>query len=132
MAPVSLMRLSLLRFCYALLPFGLGMQIFPRLFSVTASAPFYEGVVDVVLAALALLSVIGLIAPVRMLPILVFEVVWKLLWFAAVLLPRGLAGDLDETIIANLLPMGLVLPFIFIIPWRRFAGDVAAHTDRWR
>jgi len=132
MAPVSLVRLTLLRLCYAFIAFGLGVQILPRLFSVTANAPFNEGVVDVMLAALAILCVLGLIAPLRMLPLLVFEVVWKVLWFAAIALPRWIEGSLDDAIMTNLVAIGLVLPYILIIPWRRFAQDVAANRDRWR
>ena len=132
MAPISLTRLYLLRLCYAFLAFGMGVQMLPRLLGATANAPFYEGVVEVMLAALALVALMGLIAPLRMLPILVFEVVWKLLWFAAVVFPRWLDGSLDETIIANLFPIGLVLPYILIIPWRRFAQEVVSTADRWR
>ena len=132
MSDISLLRLYLLRGCYLLLAVGLGVQVFPRLMSVTANFSFYGGVVDVMLAALAVTSIIGLFAPIKMLPILLFEIVWKVLWFAVVLIPRWRAETLDETLIANIFPIALVLPFIVVFPWRYAIREVQYNTDRWR
>jgi len=132
MYDISLVRLYLLRGCYLLLAVGLGVQLFPRLISVTATYPFYEGVVDVMLGALAITSIIGLFAPIKMLPILLFEIVWKVLWFAAVLVPRWRSETLDETMVANIFPIALVVPFIVVFPWRHAFREFKNNTDRWR
>lgn len=132
MQEYSLFRLYLLRICYAFLAFGLGIQLYPRLLSVTATAPFNEGVVDVMLGALSLLAFIGLAAPIRMLPLLVFEVAWKVIWFAAVAVPQWLAGAITEDTLQNLFAIGLVVPYILIIPWRRFFELTLKDVERWR
>ena len=132
MAELSLFRLYLLRIGYGFLAFALGAQIYPRLLGATAAAPFNEGVVDVMLAALAILALLGLIAPMRMLPVLVFEVVWKSVWFAAVVLPQWLGEGLTADTQANLFAIALVVPYILIIPWGRFLASVGAERARWR
>lgn len=46
-----------------------------------------EGVVVCLLAAMSLLAFLGPRYPIRMLPILLFEVAWKEIWIAAVAIP---------------------------------------------
>ncbi|MBL4790450.1 MAG: hypothetical protein JKY60_15885 [Kordiimonadaceae bacterium] len=132
MSDISLVRLNLLRGCYLLLAIGLGVQVFPRLISVTAAYPFYEGVVDVMLGALAITSIIGLFAPIKMLPLLLFEIIWKVLWFVAVLITRWRGGTLDERMVANIFPIALVVPFIVVFPWGYAVRELRNNTDRWQ
>ena len=42
--------------------------------------PLFEGVETCMLVALSLLSFLGLRYPIKMLPILLFEIGWKLIW----------------------------------------------------
>ena len=93
-----------------------------------------RGVVRSVLGAVALLSVLGIRYPVRMLPLLFFELVWKSIWVLSFGLPLWSAHRLDagtgETMQACL--MGVVL-FPLVIPWRYvFTHYVKAPGDRWR
>jgi hypothetical protein len=46
-----------------------------------------EGTVECMLVAMSLLALLGLRYPVRMLPILLFEVAWKLVWLCAIAAP---------------------------------------------
>jgi len=101
-------------------------------FATTAAGVRYRDRTDVMLAALALLCLLGLIAPIRMLPVLVFEVVWKLLWFAAVVLPQWLADGLTPETEANLFAIALVVPYVLIIPWGRFFAQIGLDRERWR
>ncbi len=52
--------------------------------------------VAVLLTAMSLLAFLGLRYPVRLVPILLFEVVWKLIWLGVVALPAALAGTVDD------------------------------------
>jgi hypothetical protein len=90
-----------------------------------------------VLGAFALLAVVGIRYPIKMLPLLFFEFVWKFIWVVALGLPLLLSGGLDpnvsfggtETLINCLL--GIVLVPL-VVPW----GYVLEHYlrapgDRW-
>jgi hypothetical protein len=63
------------------------------------------------------LSLIGLFQPLRMLPLLLWEMVWKLIWLARVALPQLLTGDMDPGVAANLFPVGLVGIILLTMPW---------------
>jgi len=128
----KLTRLYLIRALYLLLAIGLSVQLWPLLLGPIATEPVYESIITAILSALALVSFIGLIAPLRMLPILLFEIVWKVTWLITVALPRWQSGNLTEEFGAQLFAIGMVLPFVIIFPWRYFFAQVGSHRDRWR
>ncbi|WP_027833943.1 hypothetical protein [Maritalea myrionectae] len=132
MKPVSLLRLYLLRGCYLLLLVGLSIQIVPDLFGPVVTMPMMDGVVTAMLSALAVLSILGLFAPLFMLPLLWFELCWKLLWVLFVALPRWQTGTMDEGTIEVLFACAFVVPFVFIIPWRYAIARYLAALDPWR
>ncbi len=93
-----------------------------------------KSVVRSVLGALSLLALLGIRYPLRMLPLLFFELAWKIIWVIAYGLPLWSTGALDagtsETLFACV--MGLVLVPI-AIPWRYVHWHyVKAAGDRWR
>lgn len=124
MKPLSPVRMALLRGCYLLMLAGLGLTVWPSIILESASLPLMDGVVNAVLGALALLSLLGLWAPLKMLPLLVFEVSWKLIWALSVAVPRALDGALDTGTIETLFASALAIPFVFIIPWRNFLAGL--------
>jgi hypothetical protein len=90
-----------------------------------------------VLGATALLAVLGIRYPLKMLPLLFFEFVWKTIWILLFGLPLLLSGGLDpnvsfggtETLIACLvgvvlvplaMPWGYVLEQYFKAPGARW------------
>ena len=87
-----------------------------------------DSVVISLLGGFALLAVLGLRYPLKMLPLLFFEFVWKFIWVLALGLPLLLSGQLDpnvsfggtETLINCLL--GIVLVPL-VTPW----GYVLEH-----
>jgi hypothetical protein len=93
---ISAPRLWLLRACYLLLVVGLATKFWPVVFSDIASLPRMDGIVTSLLSAMGLLAVIGLFRPVRMLPLLLFEVAWKVVWVIAVAVPNWQHGTLDD------------------------------------
>ena len=74
-------RLNLMRGGYLLMAIGTFIVKGPMLLQVS-SLPAIEGAQLCILIALALLALLGVRYPIGMLPILMFEVLWKVLWLA--------------------------------------------------
>lgn len=130
---VSLWRLYALRAAYLLIVVGLGIEIWPGIIHHAKPWTLMQGVVNCMLGAMSALAILGLRHPLRMLPLLFFEMTWKALWLVVVALPLWSAGPMDagtsETVFACL--MGVVFPIV--IPWRYvFANYVTGRGDRWR
>jgi hypothetical protein len=66
---------------------GLAIVKLPLLIQDAASLPVMDGVVTCVLTAMSLLAFLGLRYPVRMPPIPLLEVAWKVLWIAVIAIP---------------------------------------------
>jgi hypothetical protein len=126
-------RLNLMRVGYLVLGVGLAIVKWPVLLQELHLLPVMDGVVAALLTAMSLLAFLGLRYPVRLLPILLFESAWKLIWIAAVAIPSLVAGDMDtatrEVLYRNL----WVVIILAVIPWgyvwKRY---VRAPGDRWR
>lgn len=133
MDEVSVVRLYVLRATYLLLVVGLGTTIWPLLLGSPEAAEHFRGVTWCLLSTVALLALLGLRYPLKLLPLLVFELIWKATWLITIGLPRQSTGQLEgafrETWFATL--MGLVI-FALAIPWgylvRRYIREPG---DRW-
>ena len=133
MSEVSTVQLYLLRGMYLLIAMGLGITVWPSIVAPHHSVANESTVILAMLGALSVLCALGLRYPLKMLPILLFELLWKLIWvFFA--LRMWLAGGLDEyaseTLFACLI--GVVLVPI-VMPWGYvFAHYVRAPGESWR
>ncbi len=92
-----------------------------------------HGVANSLLAALSALMALGIRYPLQMLPLLLFELLWKTIWLVAIALPLWYAHQLDaetmETVQACL--MGVILCPL-VIPWPYvLANYVKNPGDRW-
>ena len=85
--PVSLPRLYFLRLGYLVIAVGIALTKWPLLVNHPQPWPLFEGVVTSMLVALSLLWFLGVRYPLKMLPVLLFELGWKLIWTATVVLP---------------------------------------------
>lgn len=125
------LRLNLMRGGYLLMAVGLVLVKWPLLLQ-AASLPLIEGAMVCILTAVSLLAFLGLRYPIAMLPILVFEVLWKVLWFAVVALPHLLANSFDAPFETFLFSMLFVIPIILVTPWdfvwKRY---VTTPGERW-
>ncbi len=129
---LSLLRLHLTRGGYLLMGLGLALVKWPLLPEAHAQ-PVYEGVVTCLLSAVGVLALLGLRHPVKLLPLLLLEVAWKLVWLIAVALPKYVAGDLDAASQDVLVNCSLVVVIIAVTPWRHvWRHYVLASGDRWR
>ena len=132
MDEVSPLRLNILRAAYALLVVGIGAMILPVMID---HAPSARGVVPSLIGAVGLLALIGLRHPLAMLPLLMFEFAWKLLWLLVFGLPQWMSGQGPAATFAedwfNILFGVVLMPLVIPWPhvWRRF---VKAPGERWR
>jgi hypothetical protein len=129
---VSTLRLYLMRGLYLLITVGLGSMIWPLMFN---HKPWdvMHGVAMSLLAALSALMALGIRYPIKMLPLLLFELLWKAIWLIAIALPLWRANQLDaetmETVKACL--MGVVICPL-VIPWGYVLRNyVLKRGDRW-
>ena len=95
--------------------------------------PLMNSVVGSLLAAVAVLAAVGIRYPLQMLPVLLFEIVWKSIWLIAVALPLWSANQIDartwETV-KDCLGGAILIP---LIPWRYVVSQyVTKPGDRWR
>jgi hypothetical protein len=134
---VSLVSLYLLRVAYFVLAVGLGLTVWPAVIGHVAWAPSlspWNGIADSLLAGLSLLAFLGLRYPLKMLPLLLFEMVWKTIWLLGVALPMWsshspIPDDMAQTIQACL----MIVVFPFLIPWRYvFITFAQQNGDRWK
>lgn len=129
---LSLTRLHLMRAGYLLMGLGLAAVKWPLLPD-AHTLPLYEGVTLCLLTAMSLLAFLGLRHPVKLLPVLLFESAWKLLWLALVAVPRAASGDLDAGTSDLVFNCSLVVLILAVIPWRHvWRTYVQASGDRWR
>ena len=98
-AEVSLPRLYFLRLGYLVIAVGLALTKWPLIINHDRPWPLFEGVETCMLVALSLLAFLGLRYPLQMLPILLFELAWKLIWVAVVVLPLWLANRVGPHIV---------------------------------
>jgi hypothetical protein len=128
-------RLNVLRIGYLVLGLGLALVKWPLFFQNggLGSLPVFEGVVAALLTAMSLLAFLGLRYPRQLLPLLVFESLWKLIWLAAVGVPHLLAGDMDAQMRDVFFTVLLVVVILAVIPWRYAVGQyVTKQGDPWR
>ncbi len=130
---LSTRRLNVMRVGYAFMAIGLAIVKWPVLLQHAPSLPVSEGVVACLLTAMSLLAFLGLRYPVRMLPILLFETTWKVIWIAAVATPHLIAQDLDAARGDVLINCSFVVVIIAVIPWRyTWRRYVRTPGDAWR
>ncbi len=130
MTEVSNIRLYVLRATYLLIVVGLGTEIWPLILH---HALTMRSATSSLLAGISVMAAIGIRYPLQMLPLLIFEFVWKSIWLVAIAYPVWAAHQMDadtmESVKACL--MGVILMPI-VIPWRYvLANYVTKHGDRW-
>ena len=113
---LSPFRISVMRGGYLVMGVGLLLVKWPQLPD-AHTLPLYEGVTLSLLTAMSVLAFIGAFRPVRMLPVLVFEVLWKVLWLSLVALPRTVAGDMGPAFVEVAVNCSLLVVIAAAVPW---------------
>ncbi|MBI2169243.1 MAG: hypothetical protein HYU28_07050 [Actinobacteria bacterium] len=121
---VSPARLNLLRGAYLLTFAFLGFQVWPKIISGGQAWEPLEGVAVSFYAALSALCLLGARNPLAMLPLLVLQLFYKVVWLVAVWLPLRSAGAEPEMGIGQISLSALAGLFIVVavadlvaIPW---------------
>jgi hypothetical protein len=115
---VSRYRLYALRAAYAMITIFISTSVWPILVTRGTSVRHMHGVALALLCALAPVMLIGVWKPLQMLPAMLFEFAWKLIWVSAIGVPLWRAGMLDANTAATLKDCGVgVVICLVVIPW---------------
>ncbi len=133
-AEVSILRIYLLRLAYLILSVGLGIMMWPGILNPPMDLPHINTAARSLLGAITLLSLLGIRYPLKMIPLLLFEMLWKFIWLLAFALPRWSAGTMDPIMtdelysyILTVIILGLILPWTYI-----FKEYLRVPGDGWR
>jgi hypothetical protein len=129
---VSLVRLYVLR---AVALFFAVDGFFSKLPYLIHPDPASRGIIASMLAALWVSAFFTVRYPLRMMPIFLFELIWKTLWLIDYGLPQWLAGTGSPRLGRDLFEIGFFpIPIALIIPWgyvwRRYVGQSADRGHR--
>lgn len=116
------LRLFALRAGYALLVVGLGLTVWPQVLGRAEPSSLMSGVVRSMLAALSALAVVGLWRPLTMLPLLLFEVLWKAIWLVSIAWPLHVSGRMNAAAQETAWECLLAAIFVVVIPWEHVLG----------
>lgn len=120
---VSRVRLIMLRALYAFIAAGLLIFVWPGYVAKLPAPPHYQGVVLTMLAAFSILCAIGIRYPLQMLPILLWESLWKIMWLLLIALPGWMAGTMDAATVQTVYDCAGIILVLLVLPW----GYIARH-----
>ena len=127
---VSTFRLYLMRLLYLGNFVFLGLNVWPAIINHVGEWDPVKGVAFSFWAALSAWSAVGLRYPLKMLPLLLLQLLYKSIWLIAVYLPLRFAGV--STDLTRVMAIGVVVDLI-VIPWPYvLATYVTQRGDRWR
>jgi hypothetical protein len=130
---LSLIRLYTLRVAYFVMAAGLGTFIWPAVIHHSNELAIAKGAQLALLAGLGATAALGLRYPVKMLPILLFEMVWKVIYLIAFAWPLWSAHQVTAAVAEDIKAVAMVVIFVPLIPWRYvFAQYVMRRGDRWK
>lgn len=111
-------RIHCIRFLFLLMATFMGYFVWYNLLFQSADVPVPQTLARSLLAALALLSLLGVRYPIQMLPLMLYEVAWKTIWLLFIAFRAWLAGKWTPEI-ENLFHecIGIILAYVFM-PWR--------------
>jgi len=127
---VSIVRLYVLRALYLLNFALLGLDIWPDIIGQGGTWDPLTGVAFSFWGALSLLSALGLRYPLQMIPVLLLQFTYKLIWLVAVAVPQWEGVQSMELTDAMLI--GVVIDLV-VIPWPYvFRHYLMKQGDPWR
>ena len=127
---VSTFRLYLMRLLYLGNFVFLGLNVWPELINHVGAWDPVKGVAFAFWAALSTLSLLGVRCPLKMVPLLILQLLYKSIWVLAVALPMWSTFRSME--LTRIMGLGALVD-IAIIPWPYvLANYVKRGGDRWK
>ena len=116
---VPRVKIHLLRLLYLLMAVFLGIDAWSHIATFEGTWEPAAAAAWSIWAAYSLLAVLGLINPLKMLPLVLLEIVYKLIWLAVVAWPLWSAGELSGSSAQDMTYnfLWVLLPII-ATPWR--------------
>ncbi|MFM9935427.1 MAG: hypothetical protein ACKVOL_04430 [Novosphingobium sp.] len=125
--PVALWRINAMRFLFLLMALIMGSVVWRQLLFESADWDVMRGLAKAMLAALAMLSLVGVRCPLQMLPLMLYEILWKTVWLLGIALRAWLANKWTPELESLFFDcVGIVIAY-FIVPW----GFVWARYAAW-
>ncbi|GAA4023837.1 hypothetical protein GCM10022409_04660 [Hymenobacter glaciei] len=120
-----------LRTVYALMFFMLGQTVWTHIFTHQGPWESDNAMASSVWAAFSVLAGLGIVRPLKMLPILLLEIVYKGLWLLLVAYPLWRQGQLAGSAFEyqSAVFAGVLLP-ILAMPWRYVLSQYVYRTPR--
>jgi hypothetical protein len=132
MPEISLFRLYALRAAYLLIAAGLAATVWPLVINHSPQWPLMNSVVCSLLAAVSVLAALGIRYPLQMLPVLLFELLWKGIWLVAIALPLWSSNQIDARTWQTVTECLAAVVLIPLIPWRYVVAHyVTKPGERW-
>lgn len=127
---ITVLRLNLLRVLYLMNFLLLGLDAWPTLVSQGGGMDPVRGAAFSFWCALSLLCGLGLRYPLALLPLLLLQFFYKVIWLLAVALPQW--SGLQSAELTQAMLVGVVLDVI-VIPWPHVIRSyVFERGDRWK
>lgn len=131
--PVPLWQVNLLRVFYLLIALIMGSEQWSHLLGDVDDWTTWKSIGKSMLAALALLCLLGALRPLKMLPLLLFEMTWKTVWLVMIAGRAWMKGAVTPEIEGTFYEcIGIVVLFL-VMPWRYVWREyVVQPAERWR
>ena len=130
---VSLFRLYTLRIAYLIMAGGLAVFVWPAVIRHSNNFAIARGAEIAMLAGLGAIAALGLRYPVKMLPLLLFEVTWKAIYLIAFAYPVWSAHQVTPAMAEDIKAVSFVVILLPLIPWKYvFTQYVRKRGERWQ
>ena len=132
MSDISTFRLYLLRLLYLFNFVLLGLDVWPAIINHAEAWDPVKGAAYSFWAALSVLSGLGLRYPLKMVPLLLLQLLYKSVWIIAIALPTWTLVQSANPGLTKAMVGGVVVDLI-VIPWAYvLANYVKKQGDRWK
>ena len=116
---VSTVRLYLLRFVYLLTVAVVGIPAWSEVVRHSSNAgDFIGGIAFSIYAAYSVLMLLGVLIPLRMLPLVLLQLLYKSIWIVGIGIPLWRAGH-GNTVVGTMRFFAIIVVVdLIVIPWR--------------